>query len=307
MSSRKIYRYHVNDEGKKGPCFARDVKDCRFPGNGIEHVDTSKEAEELSGHMLAREHGLFGQKRREKKEASDPFRQPRASDPDHIAGNKSFHTPEVEATREKRVIPENESPNERYPEDPETRYLAAQEHSLRLSRKKRDELIPPGTMREKFDGEKEVETPAGKVKMKFHGGDLHSRSEYAYEDEFSKVSYHYGVIHRDQDLGPAVVLKDSAARFYMKFGLLHRNDGGPAVLTPDSIEYWQNGVRHAVGRPAIVYSNGIMEFWRYGKHERTIYPENDLSEPEAIRLARSRWMSDLESVKVSEEDYRNLV
>lgn len=306
MRNRKVYRHHVNDEGKKGPCTALYIKDCRFPGKGIEHVDTKEEAEELSGHILAREHGLFGQKRREKNENESPHRSARPTDPDRIAGNKQFHDPEVASTERRRAIAEDEDPNERYPDDPEKRYLAAQEHSRRLSQKKRDELVPPGTVKEKFDGEKEVETPAGKVKLQFHGGDLHSKGDYAYEDEFSKVAYHYGVIHRDQDLGPAVVLKDSAAQFYMKFGLLHRNDGGPAVTTPDSIEYWQNGMRHAIGKPAVVHSNGVMEFWRYGEYERTIYPENNLSEPESIRSARKKWLSDVESVKLAEDDERNL-
>ena len=66
--------------------------------------------------------------------------------------------------------------------------------------------------------------------------------------------------------GPAVYSHDSQE--YYQEGVRHR-DGGPSVLiTMDNYiraEWWRNGVLHRINKPAIIDSDGVVEYWEDGK------------------------------------------
>jgi|DEB0MinimDraft_12_1074336.scaffolds.fasta_scaffold399265_1 hypothetical protein len=45
--------------------------------------------------------------------------------------------------------------------------------------------------------------------------------------------------------------------------MLHRIDG-PAIISDYAKEYFKNGVRHNLGGPAVIYTDGRIEKWSYG-------------------------------------------
>lgn len=68
-----------------------------------------------------------------------------------------------------------------------------------------------------------------------------------------KITFN-GVVHTRIDG------KNGAARYYYK-GKLHREDGGPAVLTENKDYFWyKHGYRHREDGPAEEYASGA-NFW----------------------------------------------
>ena len=73
-----------------------------------------------------------------------------------------------------------------------------------------------------------------------------------------------GHIHRDPEEGPAVECLNGRKE-YWNMGVLHR-EGAPAVVTDSGVEYWNMGVLHREGGPAVVgYDKGriVMQEWYY--------------------------------------------
>jgi hypothetical protein len=79
----------------------------------------------------------------------------------------------------------------------------------------------------------------------------------------TKIFTKDNVLHCDN--GPAVYSHDSNE--YYQGGVRHR-DRGPAVFikTDNYIraEWWKNGVLHRLNKPAIVDSDGTVEYWEDG-------------------------------------------
>ncbi len=59
---------------------------------------------------------------------------------------------------------------------------------------------------------------------------------------------------------------------YRVNGRLHRTDG-PAIIWNNGMqEWWQNGVRHRLDGPAVIWNNGTKEWWQNGMRHRTNSP-----------------------------------
>ena len=95
-------------------------------------------------------------------------------------------------------------------------------------------------------------------------GKLHRVGGPAFKNKY----YRHGVLHRD-DGGPAVV-ENGRSEWY-RDGVLHRDDG-PAVIIEGFCgreEWYQNGVLHRTGGPARTFkTSGLEEWFSHGKLHR---------------------------------------
>jgi hypothetical protein len=63
-----------------------------------------------------------------------------------------------------------------------------------------------------------------------------------------------------------MILTNENTTIYVENNCYHRI-GGPAILTPDSREWWQNGKPHRDNGPARMFRDKmIMEYWLEGKY-----------------------------------------
>ena len=89
-----------------------------------------------------------------------------------------------------------------------------------------------------------------------------------------------GILHRD-DGGPAVVWADGD-KFWYSNGELTR-EGAPAIIRADGTQKWyKNGELHREYGPAIVRDDGSEEYWRNGR--RIINNDRVLSSPRRTRI-----------------------
>jgi hypothetical protein len=70
--------------------------------------------------------------------------------------------------------------------------------------------------------------------------------------------------HRDGD-EPAIIYHDGTKQWF-QHGLLHRENDKPAIITKDGSKYWfKHGHLHRNNKPAIMLSNGFIEYFEEGK------------------------------------------
>jgi hypothetical protein len=67
---------------------------------------------------------------------------------------------------------------------------------------------------------------------------------------------------------PHVVCYASGAKEWLRYGVLHREDGPASTIEDGSCEWWLDGKRHRIGGPASTYSDGTTEWWVDGKLHR---------------------------------------
>lgn len=87
---------------------------------------------------------------------------------------------------------------------------------------------------------------------------------------FTEIYDNNNKLHCDN--GPAVV--SQTTKEWYKHGLKHRLDGYAVIIKKDNwirVEWWKDGYLHRDGNnPAIVDSNGCMEWWVEGIQQRII-------------------------------------
>jgi hypothetical protein len=79
-----------------------------------------------------------------------------------------------------------------------------------------------------------------------------------------KCWYSNNIRHREQ--GPAVIGPDTEEYWYN--GMLHRLDG-PAIINNDCTAYYQNDELHRLDGPALMYPGGDMHWYHHGEYIRT--------------------------------------
>lgn len=65
--------------------------------------------------------------------------------------------------------------------------------------------------------------------------------------------------------GPAVFSHDS--KEYFREGVRHRDEGPAVLITLDNYvraEWWKNGGLHRCNKPAVIDSDGTVEYWEDG-------------------------------------------
>jgi len=84
-----------------------------------------------------------------------------------------------------------------------------------------------------------------------------------------------GMLHRET--GPAVIFKDGTKYWYC-CDMLHRDTRdatgniGPAMEYADGYKAWYRfGQRHRLKGPAVIWTNGSLEYWR---HDKRIQAQN---------------------------------
>lgn len=77
----------------------------------------------------------------------------------------------------------------------------------------------------------------------------------------------HGKLHRDEFFGPAYIRKPQEEYYYFNNGSVHRSDG-PAIITYNSKNWLQRGVRHRLDGPAIEWTNGSREWWKANNRHR---------------------------------------
>lgn len=74
--------------------------------------------------------------------------------------------------------------------------------------------------------------------------------------------------------GDCVIVDSFGVTKHYRDGQLHRDDGGPAVYSRNSLEWWQHGQKHRDGDlPAVIIAEtmddmGYREWWRHGAKHR---------------------------------------
>lgn len=303
-------KYHIRRSGNVGMCSASYNK-CPYGGPEL-HFDNIADAQKEAEEQLRWEFDSTKTNKRPKRKGRIS-RAKRPNDPPVIGDNYEPHSnPDKEEERqEERYVENNENPNMRQIDNPDNRYLGAQERSIRQSELSEEDT---DTASENYLNprtgliEYEVADSEGDlVQYKFNqDGKLHSLNDFAYEDHNSKVRYYKGIVHADEEEdGPAVVLKNNGGEMYIKYGLLHRQNG-PAVVTPHEVEYWRHGLLHRNGGPAIMRSNGEEEYWDKGEHVRTVVPDIP-KPPESFIKDTKAWWNDPEAVAEAEYQKRNYI
>jgi hypothetical protein len=83
-------------------------------------------------------------------------------------------------------------------------------------------------------------------------------------EKIEKYFNSLGQLHCTQ--GPAFI--SSTQKEWYQDGLKH-NDKGYAVFVNECnyirVEWWIKGKRHRVGKPAVIDSNGVCEYWEEGE------------------------------------------
>lgn len=85
-------------------------------------------------------------------------------------------------------------------------------------------------------------------------------------------------VHRDD--GPAIIYKNGTKMYYLEGKTSRKN--GPALIVPHEvarrgngvIEGWyQDGVQHRIGGPAIIRLDGTEIYFEYGRKIKTVHPD----------------------------------
>lgn len=81
-----------------------------------------------------------------------------------------------------------------------------------------------------------------------------------------QIVKHYNTFNQlHNEVGPAV--HSHGFEIWYKNGVKHRKDGFAVLIKNDDyirVEYWEEGLLHRISKPAIVDSNGIVEYWEIG-------------------------------------------
>jgi len=102
--------------------------------------------------------------------------------------------------------------------------------------------------------------------------------------------YHQGLLHREEEFGPAIINKIKKIENYFLGGQLHRKNG-PAVITPKLKKWIQYSKMHRADGPASIEDdNGTIRYqwWYKGKifeSFKTWAMENDI-DPEIYTLLK---------------------
>lgn len=299
-------KFHVSKRGKAERCVASVIEKCprrESDGSYATHYKSRAEAQKAAEDKMAFEYGEVNTNTLRK-----DFKVSRVKRSDDPPIKDESYRPHEDLEDEKvdffhRFVPNNEDPNMRHKDNPDQRYLGAQERSIRMSEGKPPEMKSPTDSIAKSEI---VDKRTGDIVKitQDRKGRLHDYNNFAYEDNIMQVRYYKGIVHADEEYdGPAVVFKNDGGEMYLKYGLLHRVNG-PAVKTKHEVEFWRHGLRHRTGAPAVIRSNGEMEFWDRGEHIRTVYPEAP-KPPEHIKRDSDRWWEDEENLRREEYEQDN--
>lgn len=304
-------KFHIRPGGDIGQCGASEGN-CPF-GGADSHFDNSIDARAAAEEKMKWQYDKTLGKKRYPAQRGKFGRTKRPNDPKVIGDDYiPLKNPvREEEDKEKRYVEDNENPNMRHLDNPDHRYLGAQERSIRQSSlTEEDTEIALENYRNEYSGliEYDVQDAEGStIKYCFNKeGKLHNLIGFAYEDDNSKVRYYKGIVHADEETeGPAVVMKNNGGEMFIKYGLLHRQNG-PAVITSHEVEYWRHGLLHRTGGPAILRSNGEEEYWDKGVHIRTVVPESP-KPPESFTRETKAWWSDSKAVEEAEYQKDNYI
>lgn len=288
--------YHVNEKQEIKPCEA-DVNNpnstgCKFGLPVERHFVTEAAAVEFTEKEETTQNSLFPINKAKQPPLRN-YRSVRKPEPPITTDDRFWDNDEKnDEIKERSFVSHMDDPNNRFHDDPDARYIGAQLRSRRKSHSPGEKHMSSMPIK------KEVISNGRKYKFSFDSdGYLHNYNSPAYEDNEISVFYHKGVVHRDPDDGPALTFTHGKGEIYIYHGLYH-NPNGAAVKMEDRTEHWVHGLLHNTGAPAIIHSNGTVEYWERGEHIRTVVPEIRET-PEALRKKRDRIYGDEFSSKLA--------